>query len=191
MNDTQPYVEAHAQPYIERTYTAKEIAAEHNVTDATVRNRWFDWLTKVAPVPLLKEGKSYTELAHTLFAEFAAVDKAERPAWVADAKARYASEWGAVGISDCEIMPDDVGNALALIQTNLALSNSALTAELSQVEKFIETMNAIDETYSEAEVSSWAAAGAKKGIARFKTEQVAEAQTLAALRQQRMGGQQS
>lgn len=191
MNDTQPYIEAKAQTYTERTYTAKEIAFEHGVTDATVRNRWFDWLEKVAPAALLKSGKSYTELAHTLFGEFANVDKQERHAWVADAKSRYASEWGAVGITDCEIMPDNVGNALALIQTNLAASSQALTLELSQLDDFINQLNATDETYSQAEVESWAAAGAKKAVAQFRTEEVAKAQTLNALRQKRMGGEQS
>ncbi|MBE9064916.1 hypothetical protein [cf. Phormidesmis sp. LEGE 11477] len=86
INNTETYTQTTAQPYAqqytERTYTAAEVAAEHGVSDATVRNRWFDWLLKVAPERLLKEGKSYTQLASDLFASFAPVDKKERHAWV-------------------------------------------------------------------------------------------------------------
>lgn len=185
---SETYIETHAQPYTERTYTAAEIAAEHGVTDATVRNRWFTWLQKVAPAQLLKDGKSYTELAHILFAEFAKVDKQERHAWVADAKQRYASEWSSVGLIDCEVMPDNVGGTLALIQNNLQLSNQSLSLELSQIGDFIEQLNAADGDYSQAEVESWAANGARKAVTQFKTEEVAKAQTLNALRQQRLQG---
>ena len=191
MHDTAPYIETTAQAYTERTYTAQQIAEENNVTDATVRNRWFEWLCKVAPAQLLKSGKSYTELAHTLFDEFSKVDKAERHAWVADAKARYAAEWGSVGVIDCEVMPAAVGGTLALLQTNLQASNQALSLELAQVSEFVSQLNATDADYSQAEVETWAANGAKKAVAQFKTEEVARAQTLAALRQQRMEGGQS
>ena len=162
MNDTAPYIETNAQTYTERTYTAQQIAEENNVTDATVRNRWFTWICKVAPPALLKQGKSYTELAHTLFNEFAKVDKSERIAWVADAKARYSSEWGSVGVIDCEVMPDVVGGTLALLQTNLQASNNALSLELAEVTDFIGQLNAVDADYSQAELETWAANGAKK-----------------------------
>jgi len=188
MNDTAPYIETNAQTYTERTYTAQQIAEENNVTDATVRNRWFTWICKVAPPALLKQGKSYTELAHTLFNEFAKVDKSERIAWVADAKARYSSEWGSVGVIDCEVMPDVVGGTLALLQTNLQASNNALSLELAEVTDFIGQLNAVDADYSQAELETWAANGAKKAVAQFKTEEIARAQTLNALRQKRMGG---
>jgi hypothetical protein len=188
MNDTFPYIETHAQEYSERTYTAHEIAEANNVTDATVRLRWFQWLCKVAPAQLLKSGKSYTELANTLFGEFAKVDKAERPAWVADAKARYAAEWGSVGVIDCEVMPEAVGGTLALLQTNLQLTNQTLSLELSAVGDFITQLNSADANLSQGEIDSWAANGALKAVAQFKTEEVARAQTLNALRQQRMQG---
>ena len=186
-----PYIEAHAEAYAERTYTASEIAEANNVTDATVRNRWFVWLLKVAPEKLLKTGKSYTELANTLFGEFAKVDQKERHAWVADTKQRYAGEWGNAGIIDCEVMPSEVGGTLATLRSNLDVANQTLALELAQVSEFVESLNTADADFSQAEVESWAANGAKKAVMQFKTEEVARAQTLNALRQQRMGGQQS
>lgn len=188
MHNTFSYVEAHEKTYTERTYTAQEIAEKNNVSDATVRNRWFKWICKVAPPALLKNGKSYTELAHALFDEFAKVDKVERDAWVADAKSRYSSEWGSVGIIDCEVMPEVVGGTLALIQANLQASNQSLSLELSAVNDFIDQLNSVDADFSQAEVETWAANGAKKAVAQFKTEEVARAQMLNALRQQRLGG---
>jgi hypothetical protein len=190
-----PYIETHAkaytEPYTEQTYTAQQIAEANNVTDATVRNRWFPWICKVAPAQLLKSGKSYKELANTLFSEFAKVDKTERHAWVADAKARYSAEWSSVGVIDCEVMPDNVGGTLALLQSNLQLSNQTLSLELKAVGDFIEQLNSADANLSQGEIESWAANGALKAVAQFKTEEVARAQTLNALRQQRMnGGQQ-
>ena len=182
----------HMEACAERTYTAQEIAEEHNVKAVTVRTRWFDWLLKVAPKPLLKNGKQFTYLAYTLFADFAHVHHSEREAWVREQREHLASEWGGVGVSDCEVMPSEVGTALALVTTNLAIANQSLTAELATVTDFVNQLNASEIDFSEAEVQSWAAAGARKAIAQFKTEEVAHAQTLNALRQQRMqGGQQS
>lgn len=173
---------------IERTYTAKEIADEHNVTDATVRNRWYDWLCKVAPPQLLKCERSYTELARTLFGEFAQVHKTERHAWVADAKQRYSSEWSNVGIIDCEVMPDNVGGVLALLQTNNNALQQTIELELSQTQQFVEQLNTADADFSQAEMESFIAAGTRKAIAQFKAEEIARAQALNALRQQRMQG---
>ncbi|MEL7143292.1 MAG: hypothetical protein AAGL08_13840 [Cyanobacteria bacterium J06573_11] len=188
MNDTTINVSPHDIQHTERTYTAQEIADAHSVKSVTVRTRWFDWLKKVAPEAILKTEAGYTELAHTLFGEFAEVDKRERHAWVADAKERYAREWQSVGVFECEVMPDNVGNALALIQTNLETSNQNLSLELFQIEDFIQELNTADATYTEAEAQKWAANGARKAVAQFKTEEIAHAQTLNALRQKRMQG---
>jgi len=188
MNDTTYDMLTHQVQHASRTYTAQEIADAHNVKSVTVRTRWYDWLKKVAPETLLKTEDGYTELANTLFSEFAGVDIKERHAWVADAKERYAREWQSVGVIDCEVMPDNVGNALALIQTNLNSSNENLSLELFQMEDFIQQLNTADADFTQAEAESWAAAGARKAVAQFKTEEVARAQTLNALRQQRMQG---
>ncbi|MEL6605344.1 MAG: hypothetical protein AAFP20_19190 [Cyanobacteria bacterium J06614_10] len=188
MNDTTYDQAMHVESCIERTYTAQAIARAHNVSDVTVRTRWLKWLKKVAPAQLLKTEAGYSELAHTLFAEFAKVDKTERHAWVADAKKRYAAEWGSVGVIDCEVMPENVGSTLAIIQTNLEFSNKSLSLELSEIGDFIEQLNTADADFSQAEMENWAANGARKAVAQFKTEEVARAQTLNALRQQRLQG---
>ncbi|MEM9090370.1 MAG: hypothetical protein AAGC93_16675 [Cyanobacteria bacterium P01_F01_bin.53] len=188
MNSTTYDVAAHASPHVESTYTAQQIADAHNVKSVTVRTRWFKWLEKVAPAQLLKHGDRFTELAHTLFAEFAQVDKKERPAWVADAKQRYASEWNTVGIIDCEVMPAEVGSTLATLTSRLELSQQNFALELADVTDFIDQLNAVDANISQAEVASWAAAGQMKAVAQFKTEEVAKQQTLNALRQQRLQG---
>jgi hypothetical protein len=187
---TTPHITQHVAPHIERTYTAQQIADQHNVKAVTVRTRWFDWLIKVAPEPLLKNDKSYTELANSLFAEFAKVDKTERHAWVADAKTRYSAEWSSVGIIDCEVMPDNVGNALALLQTNTTAIQQSIELELSRVGQFIDQLNVTDSDFSQAEIESFVAAGTRKAIAQFQTEEIARAQALSELRQRRMGGQQ-
>ena len=193
IHDTQinspPHIGEHTLEHTERTYTAQEIADQHNVKSVTVRTRWFEWLLKVAPEPLLRIDKSYTPLAYALFGEFALVDKAERHAWVKDAKQRYARDWDDVGVIDCEVMPDNVGGTLALLQTNLSLANQSLKANLSEVSDFISQLNAVEANCSQAEIESWQSAGALKAVAQFKTEESARVQTLNALRQQRMGGQ--
>ncbi|MEO0884669.1 MAG: hypothetical protein AAFY54_01890 [Cyanobacteria bacterium J06648_10] len=188
MNNTTINISPHDVQHTSRTYTAQEIADAHNAKSVTVRTRWFKWLEKVAPTALLKTDQGYTELANTLFFEFAKVDIKERHAWVADAKERYAREWQSVGVIDCETMPDNVGNTLALIQTNLETSNQNLSLELFEIGDFINQLNEADADFTQAEAESWAANGARKAVAQFKTEEVARAQTLNALRQQRIQG---
>lgn len=197
---TEVVVEANVSPdptanplrTAERTFTAKEIANEHGVSDTAIRRNWYRWIGKVAPEALLKDGKAYTSLAHTLFAELAAVHKKERELWVNEAKKRYAQEWGAVGVIDCEVMPAEVGGTLATLTSSLALSQQNFALELADVNDFIEQLNAAEANISEAEVASWAAAGQAKAVAQFKTTEIAKQQTLNALRQQRLqGGQQA
>ena len=175
-----------------RTYTTQQLAEEFEVKTTTIGSWSSRWLTQVAPEALLKQGKGiYTELARVLLQEFVAVDDRERPAWVADAKQRYAAEWGSAGVIDCEVMPDNVGGTLALLQTNLDMTNHRLASGLAEVSDFIEQINAVEANCSDAEIQSWQAAGALKAVAQFKTEETARAQTLNALRQQRMGGDQA
>ncbi|MEL6260472.1 MAG: hypothetical protein AAFR12_05335 [Cyanobacteria bacterium J06626_6] len=176
------------QPNTGRTYTAVEIATEHNVTDAAVRTGWYKWLCKVAPSELLKSGKRYTELAHALFSEFAQVDPKERPAWVADAKHRYAHEWGRAGVIDCEIVPENVGGVLALHEASNNHVQQEISVELAQVQQFIEQLNLSDANLSQAEMEGFVAAGTRRAIAQFRAEEIARAQTLSALRQQRLQG---
>ena len=60
------------------SYTAVQLGEQLGVSDATIRNRWYQWIVQVAPEPLLKRGSTYTELARTLFDEFSRVKHADR-----------------------------------------------------------------------------------------------------------------
>ena len=186
--NSQPNVIEHVPVH----YTGQQLADLYGVSEATVRNRWLKWLCKVAPEELLRSSDGYTELAYALYEEFAKVDKKERAAWVADAKSRYSAEWSSVGIIDGELMPEVVGSALALLQTNNSSINSELSAELASLEGFVDQLNGVDADFTQAELDSFKAAGMKRAIVRFKVEAQTEAETFNALRQRRLqGGQKS
>lgn len=186
MNSTDQYTSTH----VERTYTAQEIADQHSVKAVTVRTRWFPWLCKVAPAQLLKTEAGYTELANTLFGEFASVHNKERHAWVIDAKARYSQEWGSVGVIDCEVMPAVVGSCLALLSANTSAIQQTIAIELDQVGQFVDQLNLTDADFSRAEMEQSIALGTQKAIAQFKAEEIARVQTLNDLRQRRIGANQ-
>ncbi|MFK8182308.1 MAG: hypothetical protein AB8B99_02960 [Phormidesmis sp.] len=192
MNNTVIDVEPNRVPYVEpkteRTYTAVEIAEANSVTDATIRNGWFKWISQVAPVTLLKDGRRFTHLACSLYSEFASVKPCDRKQWVRNAKAKYAHEFSSAGVIDCDVMPAEVGSTLALMETaNLAL-HQANAADLSQVLEFIDELNTADTNLTEQQVHQYAANGQKAAIAQFKIEEIAKQQTLNQLRQRRMGG---
>ena len=176
----------------ERTHTTQSLAELHAVKPQTISSWVARWLTKVAPESLLKIEKGiYTELTHTLLQEFIQVDERERHAWVADAKSRYSSEWGSVGVIDCEIMPKEVGGTLALLSNNLQAKNLTLSALLAESDSLITELSTAEANFSQAELDSWQANGAMKGAMRFKVEEVTAAQTFEALRQRRLEGGQS
>ena len=182
-----------APPTQPRTYTTQSLAEEFGIKPTTVGSWTNRWLTQVAPESLLKQGKGiYTELAHTLMQEFARVDEKERPLWVADAKQRYAAEWGSAGVIDCEVMPDEVSGTLALMQTSNTSQQEEFALELSEVTGLIESLNTADADFTAAELESFKIAGAQRALKRYKIEAVTEAQTYEALRQKRLqGGAQS
>ena len=170
-------------------YTSVHLGEQLGVSEATIRNRWFPWIAKVAPEPLLKDGKGYTELARSLFTELAQVPskKAERERWVNEAKSRYAQEWASVGVIEGELMPDAVGGALALLEANNTDMNALLQAEMGNLEAFLYQVGAAEEDFSEAELRSFQLSGARRGLKRFQIETQAELDTVNALRQQRLG----
>lgn len=188
MDSTYSDVQQDVSTYSGGHYTAQAIAKTYNVSDSTVRNRWFPWIAKVAPEPLLKDGKSYTELARSLFAEFAQVPKPQRQEWVEEAKARYAQEWASVGVIDGELMPESVGGALAQLESHNAGLQAVIEAELADLDIFIGQVNAAEADFSEAERRTFQTVGVRRGIQRFKLETQAELETLNALRQQQMSG---
>lgn len=187
----------HTPPHTPRTpestgapYTAHQITqryADIGVKEVTVRTRWFKWLLKVAPDPLLKDGQGFTELAAELFDDFAQKvkrDGMKSEDWVQDAKARYAQEWGSVGVIEGELMPEEVGGALALLQTQGSSLQHQLQAELGDLQTFIDQVHAVEDDFTEAELQMFRAKGAMRGVKRFRVETQSELEIYSALRQQ-------
>lgn len=172
-------------------YSGVRLAEELKVTESTIRRRWLKWLLKVAPESLLKTEGGYTELTRTLFHEFAKVEQRDRKNWVVDAKARYSEEWASAGVIDGELLPDEVGGILALMQTSNLTSQGDIDAQLADLSTFIDQANAAEANLTDQELQAYKQAGVQRGIARFKLETQAELQTLNHLRQQRMQGGQS
>ncbi|HEY9881811.1 MAG TPA: hypothetical protein V6D29_25395 [Leptolyngbyaceae cyanobacterium] len=200
--DVRSHTGLHTQPHRDRTpnrtgapYSAQQIAQRHadlEVKEVTVRTRWFPWLEKVAPAALLKDKKGYTELAAEMFDDFAQKVKREgmdSKEWVADAKARFSQEWGNVGVIEGELMPDEVGGALATLQTQGSGLQQAFESELADLQTFVEQLNEVEEDFSDAELQMFKAKGAMRGVKRFKIETQTELEIYNQLRQQRMNGQ--
>jgi hypothetical protein len=202
MDNVSAHVSAHEQSHIIRTpsaqpahYTAQQIASECSkvckVSEVTIRTRWFDWIKKVAPEPLLKDTQGFTELAHALFAEFASVPKKQREQWVTEAKSRYAQEWSSDGIIDGELLPDEVGGALALLKTQTSSMQTQTDAERTSVETLIDQLIEIESDFSEGEIEEFRANGVRRGVTRFKIETQSELEAYNALKKRRMEGRQS
>lgn len=200
IEDVTDSVQSHTPAQGDRTpgrtgnnlYSSKQIAERYpdiNVKEVTIRTRWFEWLRRVAPEPLLKSGHLYTDLAAELFDDFAQKVKRDRmdsKAWVEDAKARFSHEWGSVGVIDGEFMPDEVGNALALLQTQGSSLQTQLAAEMADIEAFVEQLGDVEDDFSQAELDMFRAQGAMRGVRRFKVEVQAELGTYNLLKKKRM-----
>lgn len=175
-------------------YTAQQIVEDCaeicKVSEVTVRTRWFDWLKKVAPEPLLKEPQGFTELAHALFLSFAKVPKDQRQQWVAATKSHYAQEWSNDGILDGELLPEEVGAALATLKTQTSSMQTKADADRFNIETFIDQLTEVEASFSEAELQAFRTNGAKRGMARFKIETQAEVEVYSALQQRRLQGKQ-
>lgn len=171
-------------------HTAQSIAEAYNVSDSTVRNRWLPWLRKIAPESLLKSGKGYTDLARTLFGEFAEVKHCDRNAWVTDAKARYAHEWESAGVIEGELMPEEVGNVLALRETQTNELELSVAQQLQSLESLIDQANTAESNLSEADLKAAVTRGQQRAVMIYQAELQAELQTINSLKQRRMGGPQ-
>ena len=170
------------------SYTAVQLGEQLGVSDATIRNRWYQWIVQVAPEPLLKQGSTYTELARTLFDEFSRVQYAGRTQWVAHTKARYAHEWSNAGVIEGALMPDSVSSALALRQTQTGMMQQSIAAALADLENFVDQLAVTEADFSDAELASFKATGQRRGIMRYKLEIQAELDTYGHLKQRRMEG---
>jgi hypothetical protein len=176
-------------------YSNADIAADHPdlVSSAdTIRIRWFPWLEKVAPVELLKVDGGYTELAREMFADYAQAVKRDRLApndWVATTKDKYSQEWSNGGIFAGELMPDEVGSALAIAQQSAMVQGNQNQHEKTDLEDWIDDILSAEESFSEAELQAFRARGAKRGLARFKIETQTELEVYNELQKKRMNQQ--
>ncbi|MEA5464915.1 hypothetical protein [Leptothoe sp. PORK10 BA2] len=170
-------------------YTAVQIAEQLNISEATIRNRWFEWIEKVVPEPLLRQGKNqYTQLALELFSKFATVELCDRNQWVADTKARYSHEWESAGVIEGELMPEAVGNVLALRHTQTHELELAVAQQLQQLESLIDQANTAEGNLSEADLKAAVTRGQQRAVMLYQAELQAELQTINSLKQRRMGG---
>lgn len=173
-------------------YTATELAAELAIAESTLRTRWLPWIQKVAPVELLVSDAGYTELARSLFNEFAQLPakKAQREAWVKAAKDRYSREFMPGGVTP-EGVCDELGSALALLSQQGSAMQTAADAQLAALQNLIQQQGQVEAEFDQAEIAAMRAAGAKRGVQRFQIESemedVAYYQLRKARTQARMG----
>lgn len=178
---------------LERTgahYSAKQLATEFGTSSSNIRTRWFPWLEKVAPTRLLKTDQGYTELARTLFSEFRSINTSDRDDWVTDAKSRYSHEWSSAGVIEGELVPEEVGNVLALRQTQTTALEHSVAEQLANLEDMIDQVNMAEVNLSETELRAATARGQNRAIVLHQAELQAELQTTNMLRERRMGGNQ-
>lgn len=187
-SDVRPDVLADMSTHTGGHHTAQSIAAADNVSDSTIRNRWFPWLKKVASESLLKSGKGYTDLARTLFGEFAEVKHGDRDTWVTDAKTRYSHEWASAGVIEGELVPEEVGSVFALRQTQTTALELSVAEQMANLEAMIDQVNTAEVNLSETELRAATARGQKRAIVLHQAELQAELQTTNMLRERRMGG---
>jgi hypothetical protein len=164
--ETTPPAIDHPAPY-----TSHELAAALGVAESTVRSRWLPWLQKVAPVELLVGDAGYTELARSLFSEFAQLPakKTQREAWVKAAKERYSQEFMPGGVTP-EGVPPELGSALALLNQQGNAMQAAADADLAALQALIQQQGQVETEFDQAEIAAMRAAGAKRGVQRFRIE---------------------
>jgi|GEM_PF-1716831 len=152
-------------------YSGKELAEELGIADSTLRNRWFPWLLKVAPIELLKTDDGYTELARSLALEFKQVPskKPRRDRWVAEAKDHYSREFMPDGITPKGVS-ENLGGALALLRDQGSKLQTAADDQLQQLQHLIESQSQVEAEFDEAEIAAMRATGMKRGVMRFQIE---------------------
>lgn len=69
-----------------------------------------------------------------------------------------------------ELMPDEVGGALATLQTQGSSLQQAFEIELVDLQDFVDQLSEVEEDFSEAELQMFRAKGAMRGVKRFKIE---------------------
>jgi hypothetical protein len=194
MENVTMHVRSHVDSTPSRTstaqsarYTAQQIADEHGVKEVTIRTRWFNWLLEVAPEPLLRDKSGFTELGRSLFSDFAQRVKTEGMKsrdWVVDAKARYSQEWASAGVIEGELLPPEVGGALATLQTKAGSLQQKGQELIERLQRLNEQASVTSTDFSQGEINLYRARGAVRGMERFEIEVTAELETYNKLKQQ-------
>lgn len=199
MENVSNHVRSHVPPHTSAQgahYSAQQIADMHpdiSPAEVTVRTRWFEAISKVAPKELLKTGPKFTELARSLFDDYVYNVKQGTLSlddWIHDAKTRYAHEWESAGVIDAELMPDGVGSSLATLRNTGNSLQMRMAAELEQLNEFVGQLQEVEADFSEAELNLFKARGAMRGVKRFKVETQSELEIYSQLRQQNLNNQQ-
>lgn len=177
------------QPAQQAPYTAQQIADRYPdlaPKEVTVRTRWFEWLTKVAPEPLLKTKHGFTDLAAELFDDFVQhckIGQIKPEFWAQDAKARYSQEWESAGVIEAELMPPEVGGQLALAQTKLTEMTATGLEKKENLLNLIKQARSARANLSATELETAKQRGVNRAVAKLEVELQAELETEAQLRQ--------
>ncbi|NEQ27687.1 MAG: hypothetical protein F6K28_53560, partial [Microcoleus sp. SIO2G3] len=151
-----------------------------------IRTRWYPWLAKVAPEPLLKTEQGFTELARSLFADYADKVKQQQikpDRWVEDAKSRYAPEWQSAGVIEAEVLPPEVGGTLALASVQVSTLTQQGEARKARLLKLIEQNRSAEVNLSQTRREIAEQRGINAAMDEFEIEMTAKTQTLNQLRQ--------
>ncbi|MBD2093168.1 hypothetical protein H6F67_25310 [Microcoleus sp. FACHB-1515] len=185
----------HIETHIERTpgahsahYTAQAIAAEHSdlAKEVTIRTRWYPWIAKVAPEPLLKTEQGFTELARSLFADYAQHVKRDGmtpTSWVESAKARYSQEWQSAGVIEAEVLPPEVGGTLALASVQVSTLTQTGEERKARLLRMIEQNRSAEGNLSQSRREIAEQRGINAALDEFEIELEAKTRTLNQLRQ--------
>ncbi|NER78973.1 MAG: hypothetical protein F6K42_05220 [Leptolyngbya sp. SIO1D8] len=176
-----PEAIAHPAPY-----SSRELALDLGVAESTLRTRWLPWINRVAPTELLVTDAGYTELARTLFSDFATVSskKKDREQWVVDAKQRYSREFMPHGVTP-EGISDELGGALALLRNQGNALQTEADAQILELRALIEEQSQVEAEFDDAEIEAMRAAGMKRGAMRYQIESEAEEQAYYGLKKLR------
>ncbi|MGJ3253833.1 MAG: hypothetical protein ACFE0J_22270 [Elainellaceae cyanobacterium] len=196
MEHVSKHVRAHSPSHSGAHYSAQDIADEHpdiQPSEVTVRTRWFAYIKQVAPDGLLKDKDGFTELARSLFDDFIQQVKREGQnpkEWVKATKTRYSHEWESAGVIDAELMPDEVGGALATLRQSGSSLQQQISDELDQLQQFAQQIQDVEDDFSEAEIELFKAKGAMRGVKRFRIETQSELEVYSQLKRQNLNNQQ-
>lgn len=175
-------------------YTARELADRYPdlgkdgqpLQEGAIRTRWYGWIVQVAPEPLLKDGKGFTQLAADLLDDFAHHVKrngVKAETWVQEAKSRYSQEWADAGVIDGELMPAEVGGTLALAQNKASNLAQQGTEHKAKLLRLIDQARSADASLTNTQKTIAEQRGINSALQEFEVELEAKLKTLSELRQ--------